>query len=81
MHVRSGRPLLFKLASHTAMGAGLGILLSLSLIVGDAHQIFQMIVNSAMPHLVIAVLVALFASLFAVGASLTGLIFILMERD
>lgn len=75
------RSLFRELASHLAMGAGLGAFLALSLIVTDARHIFDMIVNSSAPRLTIAVLVSTFVLIFAIGASLTGMIFISMEDN
>ena len=68
------------LIGHSAMGAGLGLLLSLTLIVSGAGNIFEMITNSEEPKLTAAIFVGFFTSIIAVGATLSGLIFMAMEE-
>jgi hypothetical protein len=61
------------------MGAGLGVFLALSLLVSNTRGIFAMLVNSSAPQLSTAVFVGIFASVFAIGAGITGLIFVSMD--
>lgn len=81
MQNRPSRPLLLELTSHLAMGAGLGTLLALLLIICDASQIYQMIINSSAPRFMMMIFLTTFASIFAVGAALTGLIFVQMQDE
>jgi hypothetical protein len=62
------------------MGALPGTILALSLIVTVANGIFHMIVSSAAPRLTATIFIGTFASLFAVGAALTGWFFTAMEE-
>ena len=64
-----------ELAGHAAIGAGLGVFLSLTLIIGDTAHISGMIVNSSNPEMTILMFIGIFSSVLAVGATLTGLIF------
>jgi hypothetical protein len=69
-----------KLASQFGMGATLGTFLATYLIVSDTQRVFQMIINSSAPKLTMTVFVGVLALWFAVGATLTGWIF-LMEDE
>lgn len=60
---------------HAAMGACLGLLASLALIVTDTANVFQMMTNGPTPQLTPFAFVAIFTSFITVGATLTGLIF------
>ena len=60
------------------MGALLGALLALSLL-ATGTGLFAMIAHSAAPGLTATVLVGTFTAMFAVGATLTGWIFLAME--
>ena len=79
MRERSSTRLVGRLIGHSAMGAGLGLLLSLTLIVSGAGNVFEMIINSEEPKLTVAIFVGFFASIIAVGATLTGLILMAIE--
>jgi len=70
-----------KLAGHLAMGGVLGTALAVSLIVMNARNILDLIALSASPWMTGMVFVSIFALFCAVGATLTGLIFILAEED
>jgi hypothetical protein len=63
---------------HFVMGALLGALLALSLL-ATGTRLFAMIAHGAAPALTATVLVGTFAAMFAVGATLTGWIFLAME--
>jgi hypothetical protein len=47
----------------------------------DTGRIFEMIVSSAQPRITTLVFVGVLGSICAVGATITGLIFILAEDD
>jgi hypothetical protein len=70
---------LAELLSHSAMGAALGLILVLLMVSSGGHHVFDMVVNSAAPELTMAALVAVFTLLFGVGATLTGLLFIITD--
>ena len=81
MRRRIERSFLLKLAGHLAMGASLGTGLALALILMDTGRIFEMIVSSAQPRVTTLVFVGVLGSICAVGATITGLIFMLAEDD
>jgi hypothetical protein len=63
------------------MGASLGTGLALALIMMDTGRIFEMIVSSAQPRMTAVVFVGVLGSICAVGATITGLIFMLAEDN
>jgi hypothetical protein len=73
--------LLREVLGHLAMGAGSGAFLAVSLIAGNARNIFGMIANSSTPELTMIVFFGIFTTVFGVGAALTGTIFTLMEKS
>jgi hypothetical protein len=79
MQHRIEGPFLLRLAGHLAMGALLGTGLALALITMDTGRIFEMIVSSASPQTTTLVFVGVLGSICAVGATITGLIFMLAE--
>jgi hypothetical protein len=78
MQTRSSRSLARHLIGHSAMGAGLGMLLALSLMVCEQH-LYELIAASPAPTLTILVFAGTLTSLFTVGAGLSGLIFALLD--
>jgi hypothetical protein len=72
---------LLRLAGHLAMGASLGTGLALALILVDRGRLLEMIASSAPPGVTTLVFVGLLGSVCAVGATITGLIFMLAEDD
>jgi len=81
MRHRIEGPFLLKLAGHLAMGAALGTALAIALILTDTGRIFEMIVSSAQPRVTTLVFVGVLGSICAVGATITGLIFMLAEDE
>ena len=81
MRHRIEGPFLLKLAGHLVMGALLGTSLALALIMMDTGRVFEMIVSSAEPRITTLVFVGVLGSICAVGATITGLIFMLVEDD
>ena len=74
-------PFVLKLAGHLAMGATLGTALAFALILTDTDRIFEMTVSSAQPRVTTFVFVGVLGSICAVGATITGLIFMLAEDE
>jgi len=81
MRHRIEGPILLKLAGHLAMGASLGTALALAPVMMDTGRIFEMIVSSAEPRLTTLVFVGVLGSICAIGATITGLIFMFIEDD
>lgn len=69
-----------RLCCHFAMGATLGALLALSLFFADA-DIYRMILHSNAPQLTAAVVVSSVIIYCAIGATLSGFIFIVTENS
>jgi hypothetical protein len=78
---RSTRLLAWALAGHFVMGAGLGAFLAAVLLFGGPSEISRMIVDSADPARTGMVFVGTLTLSFAIGATLTGLIFTLQDRE
>ena len=70
-----------KLARHLAMGGFLGTVLAVLLVAINVQNILGLISLSASPWVTAMVFVSVIALFCAVGATLTGLIFILAEED
>jgi polyferredoxin len=75
------QPLAVKLARHLAMGALLGTVLAVSLVAMNVRNVLGLISLSASPWVTGMVFVSAIALFCAVGATLTGLIFILADDD
>ena len=69
-----------ELVGHSAVGAGLGIFLSLTLLIGDVGHMFEMIENSASPRITTLILMGIPTAILAVASTLTGLIFSAIEE-
>jgi hypothetical protein len=78
--VRLNPTILLEMACHTAMGVALGLGFALALTFVDAFGIATLIAHSFQPKLTLAIFVGTFTLAFAVGATLTGLIFTMMEE-
>ncbi len=72
--------IVLEMASHTAMGVALGLGFSLALMLIDAFGIATWIAHSFQPKVTLALFVGTFTLAFAVGATLTGLVFTIMEE-
>ena len=70
-----------KLARHLAMGGLLGTVLAVLLVAINVQNILGLMSLSASPWVTAMVFVSVIALFCAVGATLTGLIFILAEED
>jgi hypothetical protein len=81
MQRKPAKTLIGELALHLAMGAGLGAALGLSLVLSNAAGISDMIRSDSEPATMLAIVIGVFTSIFAVGATLTGLIFTVFDGD
>jgi hypothetical protein len=79
MNDRFPRPRPAELLGHSVLGGALGVILVLVMLFSNGHHALDMVVNSAAPELTMTVLVLIFVLLFGVGATLTGLLFILVD--
>jgi hypothetical protein len=68
-----------KLASHTAMGVAVGLAFSLILTLADPTGIMTLINHSAAPETTLALFVGTIILTFGIGATLTGLVFMVTE--
>ncbi|WP_257168628.1 hypothetical protein [Bradyrhizobium sp. SRS-191] len=72
--------ILVELACHTIMGTALGLGLAFALTQVDAFGISALIAHSLDPHMTFTVFVSTFTLAFAVGATLTGFVFTMMQE-
>jgi hypothetical protein len=70
---------LLGLASHTAMGVAMGLAFAFVLTLIDTIGVMALINHSADPKTAMLVFVGSFTLAFGVGATLTGLVFMVME--
>jgi len=70
---------LLELASHTAMGIAVGLAFAFVLTLIDAFGVMAQINHSADPRTTMIVFAGSFTLAFGVGATLTGLVFMMME--
>jgi len=77
----NNQSLAVKLARHLAMGGLLGTVLAVLLVSMNVRNILGLISLSASPLVTGMFFVSVIALLCAVGATLTGLIFMLAEDD
>ncbi|MGC2808740.1 MAG: hypothetical protein WA303_00020 [Bradyrhizobium sp.] len=68
-----------KLASHAAMGIAMGLVFTLVLSIADPAGIITLIKHGATPGPTWAMFVGTVLLTFAIGATLTGFIFIMTE--
>jgi len=69
-----------KLAGHTAMGVAMGLAFSLILTIADPSGIITMINHSDAPGMTLVMFVGTIVLTFAIGATLTGLVFMMSEE-
>jgi hypothetical protein len=69
-----------KLASHTAMGVAAGLAFSLILTLADPTGIMTLIDHSDTPEATLALFEGTIIVTFAIGATLTGLVFMMTEE-
>ncbi|UFZ04263.1 hypothetical protein LQG66_34595 [Bradyrhizobium ontarionense] len=72
--------ILIELACHTFMGTALGLGFAFTLTQADAFGISTLIAHSLDPGMTFTIFVGTFTLAFAVGATLTGLVFTMMEE-
>ena len=79
--MREGRPLFNKLLTHFLMGVVLGLSFILLLTLIDTFHVRDMVAHSDAPMQMMVTLVATYALMFGVGATLTGLVLSLEEES
>jgi hypothetical protein len=72
--------ILIELAGHTFMGTALGLGFAFALTQLDAFGISTLIAHSLDPHVTFTIFVGVLTLSFAVGATLTGFVFTMMEE-
>lgn len=73
--------ILLEMAGHATMGIALGLVFSLALILFDTSGVKILIAHSADPRSAMIILASTFTFAFSVGASLTGFVLTMMQRD
>lgn len=72
--------IMLEMACHTAMGVALGLGFAFALTFIDAFGVATFLAHSYEPKVTLAVFVGTFTLAFAVGTTLTGLVFTIMEE-
>lgn len=72
--------ILIELGCHTFMGTALGLGFAFVLTQVDAFGISTLIAHSLEPRMTFTIFVGTFTLAFAVGATLTGVVFTMMEE-
>jgi hypothetical protein len=78
--VRLNPAIMLEMACHTAMGVALGLGFALALTFIDAFGVATWIAHSYQPKATLAIFVGTFTLAFAVGTTLTGLVFTIVEE-
>ena len=73
--------ILLEMAGHATMGIALGLAFSFALILFDTSGVKVLIAHSADPKSAMIILASTFTFAFSVGASLTGFVLTMMQRD
>ena len=69
------------MAGHTAMGVAMGLAFAFVLTLIDTIGIMALINHTADPKTTMLVFVGSFTLAFGIGATLTGLVFMMMEEQ
>ncbi|MGJ4931748.1 hypothetical protein ACQR1I_08490 [Bradyrhizobium sp. HKCCYLS2038] len=72
--------ILIELACHAFMGTALGLGFAFALTHMDTFGISRLIAHSVEPNMTLTIIVAALTLSFAVGATLTGAVFTMMEE-
>ena len=72
--------ILIEMACHTAIGIALGLGFSFALALIDSSTIATLIAHSADPATTTIIIFSYFTLAFAVGATLTGFVFTMMQE-
>ena len=75
-----GVSLVLRLAVHAAMGTAMGLGFCFLLALTGRHDLVNMIAHGAQPRSTAILLVAFTSLVFAVGATLTGMVLMTMEE-
>lgn len=68
------------MVGHLLSGAGLGLFLALTTMVGNV-SVLNLMINSPAPKLSVLFFAGTLSSIFAVGSAVTGFIFSSLDRD
>jgi hypothetical protein len=72
--------IMLEMACHAAMGVALGLGFALGLTFTNAFGVATLIAHSLEPGMTLTIFVGTFTLAFAVGATLTGFVFTIMEE-
>jgi ABC-type multidrug transport system permease subunit len=74
------KPLLGALAGHFTMGVAVGLLFALILTMIEQFGVRELVLQSPTPRATMIVFIGTFMLMFGIGATLTGLVFIMMDQ-
>jgi hypothetical protein len=72
--------IMLEMANHAAMGVALGLGFALALTLTNAFGVATLIAHSREPGMTLTIFVGTFTLAFAVGATLTGFVFTMMQE-
>ena len=75
------RKLLQELAFHLVMGAALGAIFAIMLLVVDAQPLLHVILHGTAPTLTLIVFVSFISMYFGFGAAITGFHFVISDDN
>jgi hypothetical protein len=77
--MNSDRELFKRILCQFLVGGGLGVVLSVALLVMNAYQLFDLITNSPSPYVLLCIFVCGLSMYTGFGAAITGFQFVLAE--
>jgi hypothetical protein len=80
MSQRTSKTTLLELTEHALVGAGLGVFLAVTAMIGNPG-LFALIANNASPRVTMLAFVGVLTSTIAIGSTITGFIFSRMEKS
>ena len=75
----SDQELFKRILCQFLVGGGLGVLLSVALLLTNANQLYQLITNSPSPNVLLCIFVSGLSMYIGFGAAITGFLFVLAE--
>jgi hypothetical protein len=77
---RSRGSLVLELAGHAAMGTAMGLAFCFLLLLTGRHDLVNMIAHNPQPKITAILLIGFTSLIFAVGATLTGMVLMTLEE-
>jgi hypothetical protein len=78
--MNSDRALFKRILCQFLFGSGLGVLLSIALLLSNARQLFELITNGPSPYILLCIFVCGPSMYIGFGAAVTGFLFVVAEN-